>query len=66
MRNMPGPSLQIQIIPLKKKNFIYLILAVLGLHCCSGFSLVVVSRGLLSIAVCRLIAVASLVAGHRL
>ena len=25
-------------------NFIYLILAVLGLHCCSGFSLIVVSR----------------------
>ena len=28
--------------------FIYLILAILGLHCCAGFSLVVVSRGLLS------------------
>ena len=25
-------------------NFIYLILAVLGLHCCSGFCLIVVSR----------------------
>ena len=34
---------------LKKKNlFIYLFLAMLGLHCCSGFSLVVMSGGLLS------------------
>ena len=33
---------------LKMILFIYLILAVLGLHCCAGFSLVVVSRGLLS------------------
>ena len=28
-------------------NFIYLFLAVLGLHCCVGFSLAVESRGLL-------------------
>ena len=33
---------------LKMILFIYLILVVLGLHCCAGFSLVVVSRGLLS------------------
>ena len=28
-------------------NFIYLFLAVLGLHCCAGFPLAVESRGLL-------------------
>jgi len=41
--------------------------AVLGLHCCTGFSLVAVSGGYSPAAVCRLlIAVASLVAKHRL
>ena len=42
--------------------FIYLFLAVLGLHCCKGFSLVVASEGYSLAVVCRLlIAVASLV-----
>ena len=42
-------------------------MAVLGLHCCTGFSLVVVSRGYTVVAVSRLlIAVASLVAEHEL
>ena len=48
-------------------NFIYLFLAVLGLHCCSGFSLVVASRAYSLVAVHGLLtAVASLVAEHRL
>jgi len=47
--------------------FIYLFWAVLGLHCCMGFSLVAASRGYLLIAGWGvLIAVASLVAGHGL
>ena len=42
-------------------------LAVLSLHCCSGFSPVVVSRAYSLVAVPRLLtAVASLVAEHRL
>ena len=42
-----------------------LFLAVLGLHCCLGFSLVSVSRGSPVVAMCRLlIAVDSLVAEH--
>ena len=41
--------------------------AVLGLHCCVGFSLVAASRGCFLVAMCwLLIAVASLVEGHRL
>jgi len=45
------------------KNNISLFLAVLHLHCCAGFSLVVTHRGYSLIMVCRpLIAVASLVA----
>ena len=41
--------------------------AVLGLHCCAGFSLVVASRGCSLILVCRLLnAVAFLVAEHGL
>ena len=44
---------------------IYLRVAVLGLRCCAGFSLVVASRGYSRIAVHGLlIAVASLVAEH--
>ena len=44
---------------------IYLFLAMLGLHCCSGFSLVVASGGYPLVAVLRLlIAVAFLVAEH--
>ena len=50
-----------------KKVFIYLSLAVLGLSCCVGFSLVVTSGGYSLVAVCGLlIAVASLVVEHRL
>ena len=44
--------------------FMYL-LAVLGLHCCAGFSLVAVGRDYSPVAVCGLlILVASLVAGR--
>ena len=43
---------------LKKKSFVYLFLAVLGLHCCTGFSLVAAHRFLM--------AVASIFADHRL
>ena len=47
-------------------NFIYLYLTVLGLHCCSGFSLVVESGGYsLAVAHWLLIAVDSFVAEHR-
>ena len=46
---------------------IYLFLAVLGLHCCEGFSLAVASRGCSLVAVGRLlIVVASPVAGQGL
>ena len=41
----------------------YLFLAVLGLHCCTGFSLVALNWGYSLVAVCRLlIAVTSFVA----
>ena len=47
--------------------FIYLVLAVLGLPCCTGFSLVSESRGYSRVAVIGLhIAVASLVVERRL
>ena len=47
--------------------FFYLFLAVLGLHCCVGFSLVVANWGCTLVVVCRLlIAVASLAAEYRL
>ena len=47
--------------------FIYLVLAVLGLGCCMGFSLVVVSGDYSLVVVYRfLIAVASLAAEHGL
>ena len=46
---------------------INLFLSVLDLHCCVGFSPVAASRGYSLVAMCRLlIAVVSLVAGHRL
>ena len=52
---------------LKKNNFINLFLAVLGLHCCVGFSLVAVNGGYSLVAVHGLLtAVASLVGEHRL
>ena len=62
-------KLQVRLAPeLENLYFIYLcisLLAVLGLHCCAGFSLVVVSRGCSLIVVCGLlIAVASLAAEH--
>ena len=48
-------------------NFIHLFLAALSLHCCAGLSLAVASRGLLFVAVCRLLlVVASLVTEHGL
>ena len=48
-------------------NFIYLFLAVLGLHCCSGFSLVLASGGYSLVAVHGfLIVVAFLVVEHKL
>ena len=48
-------------------NFIFIYLVVLSFHCCTGFSLVVVSKGYSLAAVSRLfIAVASLSVGHRL
>ena len=46
-----------------KNNFIYLFLAVLGLHCCAGFSLVVATGDYsLVVVLGLLIAVASLFA----
>ena len=46
---------------------IYFFLAVLGLHCCVGFSLAVESEGYSLVAVCRLLfTVTSFVAEHRL
>ena len=49
------------------KQKFYLFLAVLGLFCCVGFSLVAASGGYSPVAVLRLlIAVASLVAEHGL
>ena len=53
--------------PALKKELFYLFLAVLGLHCCSGFSLVVTSRGYSLVAVQGLlIVVASLAAEYKL
>ena len=49
------------------KNFMYLFLSALGLHCCTGFSLLEASGGYSLVVVCRLlIAVASSVANDRL
>ena len=45
-------------------KFIYLFLAVLGLHCCIGLSQVVISKGYSLLAVCALFAVAILVVEH--
>ena len=58
----------VSIYHIKKNKFIYLFLAVLGLHGCVGFFfLVAASGGYSQVAGCRLlIAVASLVAEHRL
>ena len=47
--------------------FIYLFLAVLGLHCCTGCSLVVGSGGYALVVMCGILPlVASFVAGCRL
>ena len=52
---------------LKKNHFIYLLLAVLSLHCCPSFSLVTAIRGYCPVVVRGLfIVVASLVAQHGL
>ena len=51
---------------LVKNNFIYLFLAVLGLHCCEGFSLVAASRGNSLTVSPRLPLEAASLAGHRL
>ena len=54
-------------IRLMFSTIIYLLLAVLSLRCCSGFSLVAANKGYSLVAVCRLrIALASLVVEHRL
>ena len=54
-------------IPLVFFKIIYLFLAVLGLRCCEGFSLVVVRGGYSLVAVhWLLIAVVSLIAKHGL
>ena len=47
-------------------NFIYLILAVLGLCRCAGFSLVIASRGYSPVAVPRLLAVVASLVVYRL
>ena len=46
-------------------NIIYLFLAMLGLHCCIGFSLVEVSRGFSSVAVWRLLLLGAQALGRR-
>ena len=62
-----SPALQADSLPAEPqgkplKNFIYLLLAVLDLRCCSGLSLVVASRGCSVAVMCGLlVAVASLV-----
>ena len=62
-----GDGCQHKSIMLFKDLFIYLFLIVLGLHCGTQSSLVVVSEGCSLVAVHRhLIAVASLVAEHQL
>jgi len=49
----------------KRILFIYLFLAMVGLHCSAGFSLAAASEGYSVVVVCRLlIAVASLAAEH--
>ena len=50
---------------LKKKN--YLLLPMLGVHCCMGFSLIAASGGYsLGVVYSLLISMASLIAEHRL
>ena len=55
-----------QCLNLKKNNFIYLFLAVLGLRICAGLSLVAANGGYSVVVLGLLIAVASLPAEHRL
>ena len=48
-------------------HFIYLFLAVLGLHCWAGFSLIAARGGYSLVVACKLLhAVVTLVAEHRL
>ena len=49
-----GDGCQHESIMLFKDLFIYLFLIVLGLHCCTSFSLVVASRGYSLVEVCSL------------
>ena len=49
------PCLQLRLSSLKKKNYFFL--AVLGLCCCVGFSLVVASEGYSLVVVCGLLIV---------
>ena len=44
--------------------YLLIFLAVLGLHCCMGFSLVVASRGYSLVAVCRLLTVVASLAAE--
>ena len=54
-------------ISVQLSDFFFFFLAVLSLLCCLGFPLIVASGGYSRVAVRRLlIAVASLVSGHRL
>ena len=46
--------------------FLILFLAVLGLHCCAGFSLVVRSEGYSLVVVSRFLIVGASLVGHRL
>ena len=60
-------AVSVTVLPLTVSSFLlyFLSLAVLGLRCCSGFSLVVVSRSYSLVAVQGLlISMASLVAAH--
>ena len=53
-------------ILLFKNSFTYLFMAVLGLHCCEGFSLAAARRDCSLVAEHGLLVVSSLVSEHRL
>ena len=44
----------------KKSTFVYLLMAVLGLHCCTGFSLVAMSGTYSPAVICRLLLLQSM------
>ena len=48
-----------KILVVLKNNLIYLFLAVLGFHCCVGFSLVAMSKGYFLVVVCGLLIAAA-------